>query len=88
MISIHLVIDYILWICGTLIICLNIVWLIKCIIKLCVVFIKYQTCKRKPNLHPIHGDVQYLSQQRKLYNLKTHLVKYALFVLCISVEQL
>ena len=27
-----------------------------------------------------------LSQQRKLYNLKTHYVKYALIVLCISVE--
>ena len=86
MISIHLVIDYILGICATLIICLNIVWLIKCIIKLCVVFKNYQTCKRTPNLHPIHRDVQHLSQQRKLYNLKTHFVKYALIVLCISVE--
>ena len=86
MISIHLVIDYILWICATLIICLNIVWLIKCIIKLSVVSKNYKTCKRTPNLHPIHRDVQYLSQQRKLYNLKTHFVKYALIVLCISVE--
>ena len=66
--------------------CLNIGWLIYCIIKLRVVFKKYQTCKRTPNLHPIHRDVQYLSQQRKLYNLKTHLVKYALIVLCNSVE--
>ena len=66
--------------------CLNIVWLIYCLVKFRVVFKKYQTCKRTPNLHPIHRDVQYLSQQRKLYNLKTHLVKYALIVLCISVE--
>ena len=68
--------------------CLNMVLLIKCIGNLYLVFKKYQTCKRTPNLHPIHKDVQYLSQQRKLYNLKTHLVKYALIVLCISIELL
>ena len=84
--TIHHVIVYILWISATLLICLNIVWLLKCMIKFCVVFKRYQTCKRTPNLHPIHRDVQYLSQQRKLYNLKTHLVKYALIVLCISVQ--
>ena len=66
--------------------CLNLGWLIYCIMKFRVAFRKYQTCKRTPNLHPIHRDVQYLSQQRKLYNLKTHLVKYAIIVLCISVE--
>ena len=66
--------------------CLNLGWLMYCIIKFCVAFRKYQTCKRTPNLHPIHRDVQYLSQQRKLYNLKTHIVKYALIVLCINVE--
>ena len=84
--TIHHVIVYILWISATLLICLNIVWLIKCIIKFRVVFKGYQTCKRTPNLHPTHRDVQYLSQQRKLYNLKTHFVKYAIIVLCISVE--
>ena len=66
--------------------CLNLGWLIYCINKFRVVSKNYKTCKRTPNLHPIHRDVQYLSQQRKLYNLKTHLVKYALIVLCISVE--
>ena len=66
--------------------CLNLGWLIYCIMKFRVAFRKYQTCKRTPNLHPIHRDVQYLSQQRKLYNLKTHIVKYAIIVLCNSVE--
>ena len=46
----------------------------------------YRICKRTPNLHPIYRDVQYLSQQRKLYNLKTHFVKYVLIVMCLSVE--
>ena len=80
------VIDGILWISIILTFCFNVIWLIKCIINFCIVLKKYQTCKRTPNLHPIHRDVQYLSQQRKLYNLKTHYVKYALIVLCISVE--
>ena len=83
---VHGVIDGILWISIILTFCFNVIWLIKCIIKFCIVLKKYQTCKRTPNLHPIHRDVQYLSQQRKLYNLKTHYVKYALIVLCISVE--
>ena len=83
---VHRVIDGILWISIILTFCFNVIWLIKCIIKFCIVLKKYQTCKRTPNLHPIHRDVQYLSQQRKLYNLKTHYVKYALIVLCISVE--
>ena len=48
--------------------------------------VDYKLCKNTPNLHPIHRDVQYLSQQRKLYNLKTHFVKYVLIVLCLSVE--
>ena len=82
----HRVIDGILWISFILTLCFNVIWLIKCIISFCIVLKKYQTCKRTPNLHPIHRDVQYLSQQRKLYNLKTHYVKYALIVLCMSVE--
>ena len=83
---VHRVIDGILTISIILTFCFNVIWLIKCTIKFCIVLKKYQTCKRTPNLHPIHRDVQYLSQQRKLYNLKTHYVKYALIVLCISVE--
>ena len=47
---------------------------------------RYLTCKRTPDLHPIYKDVQYLSRQRKLYNLKTHIVKYVLVILCLSVE--
>ena len=47
---------------------------------------KYLTCKRTPDLHPIYKDVQYLSRQRKLYNLETHIVKYVLVTLCMSVE--
>ena len=47
---------------------------------------EYQTCKRTPVLHPLYSDVQYLSKQRKLYNLKTHITKYSLMILCSSVE--
>ena len=82
----HVIVSAVLIISMILTFCLNNIWLIFCIIKFCVVFKKYQTCKRTPNLHPIHRDVQYLTQQRKLYNLKTHLVKYAIIVLCMSVE--
>ena len=86
MINWHAIVGPVLTISTILTFCLNLGWLIYCIIKFRVVFKRYQTCKRTPNLHPIDRDVQYLSQQRKLYNLKTHLVKYALIVLCISVE--
>ena len=47
---------------------------------------EYRTCKRTPVLHPLYSDVQYLSKQRKLYNLKTHIMKYSLMILCSSVE--
>ena len=47
---------------------------------------RYLTCKRTPDLHPVYKDVQYLSRQRKLYNLETHIVKYVLVILCMSVE--
>ena len=86
MVNLHAFVGAVLAISMILTFCLNLGWLVYCIMKFRVVFKKYQTCKRTPNLHPIHRDVQYLSQQRKLYNLKTHLVKYALIVLCASVE--
>ena len=47
---------------------------------------EYRICKQTPDLHPIYRDVQYLSRQRKLYNLKTHFVKYVLIIMCLSVE--
>ena len=64
----------------------NIGWIVQCIRECWRVAIKYRTCKKTPNLHPIYRDIQYLSQQRKLYNLKTHFVKYVLIVMCLSVE--
>ena len=65
---------------------LNIGWIVQCIRECWRVAIKYRICKKTPNLHPIYRDVQYLSRQRKLYNLKTHFVKYVLIVMCLSVE--
>ena len=65
---------------------LNIGWMILCARRCCSVLRKYGICKRTPNLHPIYRDVQYLSQQRKLYNLKTHTVKYVLIIMCLGVE--
>ena len=68
------------------VVCLNVGWLIHCA-DVCVKIIKkYRVCQHKPNLHPIYRDVQYLSQQRKLYNLETHFVKNLLMLLCIAVE--
>ena len=64
----------------------NIGWIIQCVRECWRVARNYRICKRTPNLHPIYRDVQYLSQQRKLYNLKTHFVKYVLIVMCLSVE--
>ena len=65
---------------------LNIGWIVQCIRECWRVAIKYRICKKTPNLHPIYRDIQYLSRQRKLYNLKTHFVKYVLIVMCLSVE--
>ena len=66
--------------------CLNIVWILVCM-RECYRFVnRYLTCKRTPDLHPIHKDVQYLSRKRKLYNLETHIIKYVLVILCMSVE--
>ena len=67
-------------------VCLNLIWLIICM-KLCYrVALRYRASKRTPLLHPIHRDVQYLSLQRKLYNLKTHIIKYILICMCLCVE--
>ena len=66
--------------------CLNIVWILVCM-RECYRFVnRYLTCKRTSDLHPIYKDVQYLSRQRKLYNLETHIVKYVLAISCLSVE--
>ena len=70
----------------TISICLNVIWLIVCM-KMCYrMAMSYRASKRTPLLHPIHRDVQYLSLQRKLYNLKTHVIKYILFCTCLCVE--
>ena len=66
--------------------CLSIGWIIHSLRQCWFISVDYRLCKNTPNLHPIHRDVQYLSQQRKLYNLKTHFVKYVLIVMCLSVE--
>ena len=66
--------------------CLNIVWIFVCMRECYRDVNRYLTCKRTPDLHPVYKDVQYLSRQRKLYNLETHIVKYVLVTLCMSVE--
>ena len=68
--------------------CLNIAWATVCMLE-CYRFVnRYINCKRTPDLHPIYKDVQYLSRQRRLYNLKTHIVKYILVITCVGVEVL
>ena len=67
-------------------VCLDIVWIVVCT-RQCFIFVRsYRARKRRPNLHPLHRDVQYLSQQMSLYNIETHIVKYVLVTLCLSVE--
>ena len=66
--------------------CLNIAWILVCMRECYRTVNRYLTCKRTPDLHPIYKDVQYLSRQRKLYNLETHIVKYVLVISCMSVE--
>ena len=61
-------------------------WLVYFIVKCWRVYKEYKTCKRTPVLHPLYSDVQYLSKQRKLYNLKTHFTKYILMIVCCSFE--
>ena len=84
--KIQLVIIYITALNLIFTVCLNIGWQIKCTVECWGTACKYITCKRTPNLHPIYKDVQFLSQQRKLYNLKTHFIKFVLIILCLSVE--
>ena len=67
-------------------VCLNLAWILVCMRECYRNVNRYLTCKRTPDLHPIYKDVQYLSRQRKLYNLETHIVKYVLVILCLSVE--
>ena len=66
--------------------CLDIAWVVYCARYLCLYVLSYRACKRAPDLHPIHRDVQYLSRQRKLYNFKTHILKYTLLILYLCVE--
>ena len=61
-------------------------WIVYFIVKCWRVYKEYKTCKRTPVLHPLYSDVQYLSKQRKLYNLKTHFTKYILMIVCCSFE--
>ena len=61
-------------------------WIIYFIVKCWRIYKEYKTCKRTPVLHPLYSDVQYLSKQRKLYNLKTHFTKYILMIVCSLVE--
>ena len=66
--------------------CLNILWIFVCIRECYRDVNRFLTCKRTTDLHPVYKDVQYLSRQRKLYNLETHIVKYVLVISCRSVE--
>ena len=66
--------------------CLNILWILVCMRECYRDVNRYLTCKRTPDLHPVYKDVQYLSRQRKLYNLETHIVKYVLVISCMSAE--
>ena len=61
-------------------------WIVYFIVKCWRLFKEYKTCKQTPVLHPLYSDVQYLSKQRKLYNLKTHFTKYILMIVCCSFE--
>ena len=72
--------------CLLLTILFDLGWIIYCMRECWRVAIRYRICKQTPDLHPVYRDVQYLSRQRKLYNLKTHFVKYVLMVLCLTVE--
>ena len=71
---------------GIFVICMYLGWLVTFFMQCLKTLKLYRTCKRTPNLHPIYSDVQYLSQQRRLYNLETHCVKYLLIFLCILIE--
>ena len=68
------------------IITLMIGWNVYFIVQSWRLYNEYKTCKQTPVLHPLYTDVQYLSKQRKLYNLKTHITKYLLMIFCSFVE--
>ena len=68
------------------IVSLNVIWSVICIKQCCRLANQYRTCKRATHLHPLYKDEQFLSQQRQLYNLKTHFVKYVLLIMCLCVE--
>ena len=80
------VVDGIIGINLFITLCLNIVWILVCMRECYRDVNRYLTCKRTPDLHPVYKDVQYLSRQRKLYNLETHIVKYVLVISCMSAE--
>ena len=61
-------------------------WLIVFIRKCYQQTNAYKQCKNSTVFHPIYSDVKYLQKNRKLYNLKTHLVKYTIFSLCLLIE--
>ena len=61
-------------------------WCIYFIVRFHRVYREYKICKQTPVLHPLYSDVLYLSKQRKLYNLKTHITKYVLMIVCCLVE--
>ena len=82
----YLVFDVIIIPMIFLTITLMIGWCIYFLVKCCRLYEEYKTCKRTPVLHLLYSDVQYLSKQRKLYNLKTHITKYLLMIVCSSVE--
>ena len=80
------VVDGIIGINLFITLCLNIVWILVCMRECYRTVNRYLTCKRTPDLHPVYKDVQYLSRQRKLYNLETHIVKYVLVISYMSAE--
>ena len=61
-------------------------WIVYYIRKCWRCYKEHKICEQTPLLHPLYSDVQYLSQQRKLYNLKTQITKYVLMIVCSSVE--
>ena len=62
--------DIILLTCIISAFCLNLGLLIKCIVNFHALNKEYHICKRTPNLHPIHRDVQYLSQSKETLQSK------------------
>ena len=77
---------YISYVISIILIIFDIGWVMYCMRECWRVAMEYRICKQTPDLHPVYRDVQYLSRQRKLYNLKTHFVKYVLVIMCLSVE--